>query len=165
MPEITIENILLELKKPIQGDGVYSIGYLHRAFNITETDINGRRKQLSTEVLSLIEDGLIVVPDISKKGIINDIETHGDMYAFMQISFNSAPLRVSGSGDLWLNQHQMSREMQGVRQSVDNLTTTNRTSENNVREAIRNLDKRSLAIGITIIILTAIGIIVTYLHL
>ncbi len=95
------------------------MGYLLGLFNITETSISENRKTLSTEIYNLIEDGLIIVPARDRIKIEEEVHRHGIDFMFLQDSFNMMSLRLSGTGDLWLNQHNMGQVMQGTLPSVD----------------------------------------------
>ena len=86
-------------------------------FNITETDISGNRKALSTEIYNLIEDGLIIVPQRDRIKMGEEVHWHGMDFMFLQDSFNTMSLRISGMGDSWLNQQNTGKEMQETVQS------------------------------------------------
>ena len=155
MPEITKVEILTELNKRLEKpNSVHSADTLREKLGVPKEWKTDDWQFFYKELTLCIQEGLIKFYDSSdEKDFNNSFQGHNDVSFYMNHVLNK-PILITSRGQEWLNNHNMRKEIQLVKKTVEN---------NN--SSIEKLDKRSLAIGITIIVLTAIGIAVAFFHL
>ena len=91
--------------------------------------------------------------DFDEKDFNKSFQGHNDVNFYGNHVQNKL-IMITSRGQEWLNNHNMGKETQSVKKAVE---------ANN--SSIEKLDKRSLVIGLTIILLTAIGILIAFFHL
>ncbi len=152
---VTKVDILTELTKPLDTPkGVLSASLLSARLGVSKEHIRDEWLAFHKELAYCIKAGLIEFYfENDNKEFKEHFQTYIDVNFYLNYLAEKLIL-ITPTGELWLNQHIMSKEIHGVKTSVDS---------NN--KSIEKLDKRSLAIGLTLIALTAIGILVAFLHL
>ena len=155
MPEITKVEILTELNKRLEKpNSVHSADTLREKLGVPKEWKTDDWQFFYNELTLCIQEGLVKFYNgFDEKDFNDSFQGHNDVYFYMNYVQNK-PILITSRGQEWLNNHHMSKEIQSVKKAVE----TNNSS-------IEKLDKRSLAIGITIIVLTAIGIAVAFFHL
>ena len=159
MPEITKEMILTELQKRLDTPrGVLSADLLRERLGVPKEHTSDEWLFFYKELNYCIEGGLVkFFNDFDERDFKSNFQNYIDVNFYLNHLSNKLIL-ITPAGELWLNQHSMSKDIQGVKTSVDTMKET-------MNRSIVKLDKRSLIIGIIIIILTAIGIGVAFFHL
>ena len=155
MPEITKVEILTELNKRLEKpNSVFLADTLREKLGIPKEWTTDEWQFFYKELTLCLQEGLVkFYNDFEEKDFKSAFQGHNDVNFYMNHVQNKA-IMITSVGQAWLNQYNMSKEIQAVKKAVE--------INNN---SIVRLDKRSLAIGIVIIVLTAIGIIVSYYHL
>ena len=155
MPEITKVEILTELNKRLEkSNSVHSADMLRDKLDVPKEWKTDDWQFFYKELTLCIQEGLVKFYDSSdEKEFNNSFRGHDDVNFYMNYVQNKSIL-ITSRGQEWLNNYNMSKEIRSVKKAVE----TNNSS-------IEKLDKRSLVIGIMIIVLTAIGIAVAFFHL
>ena len=159
MKEITKADILTELKKPLDTPrGVLSADLLRERLGIQKAHTSDEWLFFYKELTYCIEAGLVkFFNDFDMRDFQSSFQNYIDVNFYLNHLANKLIL-ITPAGELWLNQQGMSKEIQEVKTSVDTMKET-------TNKSIGRLDRRSLIIGIIIILLTALGIVISYLHL
>lgn len=154
MPEITKVEILTELDKRLEApNAVHSADTLRNKLGVPKEWKTDDWQFFYKELTLCIREGLVKFYNGSdEKDFNSSFQGYNDVNFYINHVQNK-PILITSFGQEWLNNHNMSKEIQSVKKAVE----TNNSS-------IEKLDKRSLAIGITIIVLTAIGIAVAFFH-
>ena len=155
MPEITKVEILTELNKRLEKpNSVHSADTLRDKLGVSkEWETDDWQFFYKELTLCLQEDLVKFYYGSDERDFKNSFQGHNDVNFYMNYVQNKL-IMITSRGQEWLNNHNMSKEIQLVKKAVE----TNNNS-------IEKLDKRSLIIGLIIILLTAIGILVAFFHL
>jgi hypothetical protein len=159
---ITKTDILMEIKKPLKANEIITGNTLIGRFGIENNPQSDEFILFYREIKSCIDGNLIAFLHPYQYTEFEKWKREGTSEVGYYINnLSGTGFRITTEGELWLNQHFMSKTINEVKQSVE----ASNSSIKKVEDSVKTLDKRSLIIGIIIIILTALGLTVAYFHL
>jgi hypothetical protein len=164
--EITTENILSELNKPLETANSVLFGErLAERLGVPKDHMADKWLFFYRELYLCIKEGLVdFINDWDREEFYSKSQSEFDKNFYMNYVQNK-PIRITTNGKAWLAQHQVPHKIKELNVSVEALKDSDEGKLNEVIKSIEKLDKRNLIIGISIIGIGILTLVVAFLRL